>query len=582
MRESFDSNTNTGGACVPWENWPGSRDIVENSLRRGAGRSGQDPLQHRPQGSHGQPRRHVQTKRHLPGCGLHLRTGKGRSAFRRARPARRIRIGPIALHGHAAEAERIGVLETDAHVFGNFTQMGMSPPWQLIEELKKQYEVVPVSPADLAAPRKPGEAGKALRRLAGHPAFGHGPPGDGRFCRRGPRGPADRDLRRPLLLPLLGAGSPRHLPAADAAEPDDGLWPREPGEGRHPRPLAVAGHRFQRRRRQRRIQSRWPVRSPRAARRRSSGSVTTRSPSWATSSSPNSSSSITVAGPRNRSAKRIRSAPNCSTCSSRPRLHRGHAGGGQTADRQVAQPPVRQADRTEDEKALRRFRGRQDASTTTKRSAKWPTAGRRSRKNSTTSPAAAKAEDHPARSDRRRHSLKSLVKDLDLGDAIAPSASCAATCNRFPIRVSGAGISEDESARLADEEPDRLRAEAAKLNKEATGSPAEGRRPSSWRRLPGSRKGCRRPHGCRRHQYAEGVMALQIKDRSFVPLVQTGSEAAGTIPVAGSRTLKTSKAAARGSAPSAPCSISPATINSTSWPRTSKARRAASRGPRRP
>ena len=47
--------------------------------------------------------------------------------------------------------KRIGVLETDAHVIGNFTQMGMSPAWQLIEELKKQYEVVQVSPADLAA-----------------------------------------------------------------------------------------------------------------------------------------------------------------------------------------------------------------------------------------------------------------------------------------------------------------------------------------------------------------------------------------------------------------------------------------------
>ena len=41
---------------------------------------------------------------------------------------------------------------------GNFTQMGMSPSWQLIEELKKQYEVVSVSPADLIA--KPGEAAK--------------------------------------------------------------------------------------------------------------------------------------------------------------------------------------------------------------------------------------------------------------------------------------------------------------------------------------------------------------------------------------------------------------------------------------
>ena len=32
-------------------------------------------------------------------------------------------------------------------------------------------------------------------------------------------------------------------------------------------------------------------------------------------------------------------------------------------------------------------------------------------------------------------------------------------------------------------------------------------------------------------QYAEGVLALQIKDRKFVPLVETASEAVGTIPV---------------------------------------------------
>ena len=39
--------------------------------------------------------------------------------------------------------------------------------------------------------------------------------------------------------------------------------------------------------------------------------------------------------------------------------------------------------------------------------------------------------------------------------------------NRFPIRVSGEGISEDESARLADEEPFSLQAEAARLKQEA-------------------------------------------------------------------------------------------------------------------
>ena len=118
--------------------------------------------------------------------------------------------------------KRIGVLETDAHVFGNFSQMGMSPPWQLIEELKKQYEVVSVSPADLA-PGKAPDAKKRYERPAGDPALFHGPERNGRFRGHGAVGPADGDLRRPLLLPLLGAGSSRHVPAAAAARHDGRL-----------------------------------------------------------------------------------------------------------------------------------------------------------------------------------------------------------------------------------------------------------------------------------------------------------------------------------------------------------------------
>ena len=117
--------------------------------------------------------------------------------------------------------KRIGVLETDAHVNGN---MGMSPPWQLIEELKKQYEVVQVNPTDLAAPRKPGETGKRYDVLLAIQPSAMGPKEMEGFIG------AVRDGQPTLILEdpfscFLDAGNSRHLPAATAAaaEPDDGL-----------------------------------------------------------------------------------------------------------------------------------------------------------------------------------------------------------------------------------------------------------------------------------------------------------------------------------------------------------------------
>ena len=51
--------------------------------------------------------------------------------------------------------KRIGVVETDAPVFGRFSMQGQSPPWQLINDLKRQYEVIKVNPAQPIPLRKP-------------------------------------------------------------------------------------------------------------------------------------------------------------------------------------------------------------------------------------------------------------------------------------------------------------------------------------------------------------------------------------------------------------------------------------------
>jgi ABC-2 type transport system permease protein len=56
--------------------------------------------------------------------------------------------------------KRIGVIETDAPVFGKFSmQGGMSPNWPIITELQKQYEVARVNPAE-PIPLKRGDKGE--------------------------------------------------------------------------------------------------------------------------------------------------------------------------------------------------------------------------------------------------------------------------------------------------------------------------------------------------------------------------------------------------------------------------------------
>ena len=177
------------------------------------------------------------------------------------------------------------------------------------------------------------------------------------------------------------------------------------------------------------------------------------------------------------------------------------------------------------------------------RSTNWPAAGRRSRRNSTGSPAAATARrpSGPTRS-ATKMTLKSLIKDLvGPGDTIGRRRSAPRPVEPLPhprlrggdfrrrgrppgrrragTLCDGGGEAEDEAAKLKNS-----RGQQAARGKEETAKLAET--------IAALKEGLSRAATVADAvKYAEGVLALQIKDRSFVPLVQTGSEAAGTVPV---------------------------------------------------
>ena len=76
--------------------------------------------------------------------------------------------------------KRMGVVETDAPVFGRFSMQGQSPSWQIIDDLKKQYEVIPVSPSQpiplRKAAAKPGEKEEGFDVLVVIQPSAMGPP----------------------------------------------------------------------------------------------------------------------------------------------------------------------------------------------------------------------------------------------------------------------------------------------------------------------------------------------------------------------------------------------------------------------
>ncbi len=177
--------------------------------------------------------------------------------------------------------KRIGVLETDAHVMGNFTQMGMSPSWQLIEELKKQYEVVSVSPADLIA--KPGEAAKRYNVLLAIQPSAMGPQEMEAFVAAVRGGQPTAIFEDPFILfqdwvrgvpgtyqprqppSMFGGYSARRTSRRAISAPCGDCWASISATAATPT-----------------SSNPWPARRARAARRKSSGSAIIPSASWAT------------------------------------------------------------------------------------------------------------------------------------------------------------------------------------------------------------------------------------------------------------------------------------------------------------
>ncbi len=138
------------------------------------------------------------------------------------------------------ERKKVGVLATDARLFGGFNQatMGMSQNEAIIDELEKQYEVKEV--------RADAPITDDLRRAAGRSAFFAGAGADEELHRLRPAGSSDGHLRRPV--PLFGYKRGGHGPAQAAAgghEPVHAEPAAAAAQGRNPAAVEHAGHRFQ-------------------------------------------------------------------------------------------------------------------------------------------------------------------------------------------------------------------------------------------------------------------------------------------------------------------------------------------------
>jgi ABC-type transport system involved in multi-copper enzyme maturation permease subunit len=435
--------------------------------------------------------------------------------------------------------KRIGVLETDAHVNGNFSQMGMTPAWQLIDELKKQYEVVQVSPADLAGPRKPGETKRYDVLLAIQPSA-MGPQELDGFVAAVRGGQPTVIFEDPFFFPYWVQGvSGTYQPRQQQQNPMMGFG-REAQEKGDIRALwRLLGIDFS-------DGGDADEFNPMAGPQQSRG---TERVVWQRYSPYPKLGDIVepefVFVDNGCGAKE----PFCESDPISSKLqHMFFPGPGfiedtpQVVKRLIAKWHNHQYSKQLEQgmkKIETEFEAAKAANDREKayklindmveldEEMQWVSAGGEGKKII-----------RPDQIDDDA-TLKSLLKDLGEGVNLSSVGDLRRDIAiRFPIRISVQGIPDADIARLADEEPDALRAEATKLTEEAAklkGQP-EAAAKAATAKLAESIAKLKEELSLAVKvsdltKYAEGVVALQITDRKFTPLVETGSDAAGTVPV---------------------------------------------------
>jgi ABC-2 type transport system permease protein len=135
--------------------------------------------------------------------------------------------------------KRIGVIESDAPLFGRFSMQGQSPAWQIISELKKQYEVVQVNPSQPIPAHKPaakpGEKDEGFDVLLAVQPSAMGRPEADNFVAAVRSGQPTVIFEDPFTFfapEVPGTSQPRHPP-----DPMMGMFNRQPLEKGNLKPL---------------------------------------------------------------------------------------------------------------------------------------------------------------------------------------------------------------------------------------------------------------------------------------------------------------------------------------------------------